>query len=195
MLSGATLLSYNLGRLDESAAFGRRAVLQDPLNARSYTFLGRPLTALGLFAEAEQAYRKALELSPDGAGFRWLLALTLERQGRHDDAVAEAMLEKAQWARLTALAILLFRDGRLAEADKALQELIETDANDSAYQIAQAYAVRGDADSAFAWLERGYVQRDSGLGVMKLSWLFEPIHGDPRWAAFLRKMGLATVHE
>jgi hypothetical protein len=50
------------------------------------------------------------------------------------------MLEKAQWARLTALAILLFRDGRLAEADKALQELIETDANDSAYQIAQAYA-------------------------------------------------------
>jgi len=194
-LSAATMLSYNLGRLDESVAFGRRAVLQDPLNARSYTFLSRPLIALGLLAEAEQVHRKAIELSPDGVGFRYLLALTLERQGRHDEAVAEAMLEKAQWARLTGLAILLFRGGRLPEADKVLQELIETDANDSAYQIAQAYAVRGDPDSAFAWLERAYVQRDSGLGVMKLSWPFEPIHGDPRWAAFLRKMGLAAIHE
>jgi serine/threonine-protein kinase len=190
-LSGATMLSYNTGRLDESVALGRRAVEQDPLNAKTYTHLARPLAALGLLSEAEQGYRKALELSPDGVPFRLLLAMNLERQGRHDEAMAEAMQEKAQWARLTALAILHFTGGNVAESDKALQELIETGEDTSAYQIAQAYAVRGDADSAFRWLEQGYVQRDSGLAVMKSSWMFEQIHRDPRWGAFLKKMGLA----
>jgi TolB-like protein/cytochrome c-type biogenesis protein CcmH/NrfG len=190
-LSGATMLSYNTGRLDESVALGRRAVEQDPLNAKTYTHLARPLAALGLLSEAEQGYRKALELSPDGVPFRLLLAMNLERQGRHDEAMAEAMQEKAQWARLTALAILHFTGGNVAESDKALQELIETGEDTSAYQIAQAYAVRGDADSAFRWLEQGYVQRDSGLCVMKSSWMFERIRRDPRWGAFLKKMGLA----
>jgi TolB-like protein/cytochrome c-type biogenesis protein CcmH/NrfG len=191
-LSAATMLSYNLGRLQESVDFGRRSVEQDPLNPKSHTHLGRPLAALGLLSEAEQAYRKALELSPEGVAFRLLLALTLQRQGRHDEAIAEAMQERAPWARLTALAILHFIGGQVAEADQALQELLETCADTSAYQIAQAYAVRGNADAAFAWLERGYAQRDSGLGVMKPSWVFKPIHGDPRWSAFIERMGLAN---
>ena len=190
-LSAAALLDYNLGRLEEALAFAQRAVEQDPLNAKSYTHLGRTLAALQRFADAERAYRKALELSPDGVAFRLLLSLILQYQGRHDEAIATALEEKADWARLTALAILHYAGGNLAESDKTLAELIERHAETSAYQIAQAYAARGEADPAFAWLERGYVQRDSGLGVMKPSLGLRPLHADPRWPAFLAKMGLA----
>lgn len=51
------------------------------------------------------------------------------------------------------------------------------------------YAVRGEADNAFAWIERAYTARDSGLAFCKVARLFEPLHNDSRWPLFLKKMG------
>ena len=70
----------------------------------------------------------------------------------------------------------------------ALQELIAN--HQAAHEVALVYAVRAEADLAFAWLERAYVQRDPGLSGMKTQPLFRSLHADPRWSAFLRKMGL-----
>ena len=39
-------------------------------------------------------------------------------------------------------------------------------------------------------LERAYAQRAPGLCSLKVDWLFRNVHADPRWDAFLRKMGL-----
>jgi hypothetical protein len=61
----------------------------------------------------------------------------------------------------------------------------------SAYQVAQVYAPRAEADLAFAWLEWAYAQRDPGPSSMKVDPLFRALHADPRWGAFLRKMGFA----
>ena len=58
------LLAVNLGRFDEAMGLYRRAIEQDPLSAGAYHNLGNALNAAGRLAEAEQAYRKALELSP-----------------------------------------------------------------------------------------------------------------------------------
>jgi hypothetical protein len=52
------------------------------------------------------------------------------------------------------------------------------------------YGARGEMDHAFEWLERAYVQRDGGLIEMKSSPPLRSLHGDPRWGAFLKKMGL-----
>ena len=60
-----------------------------------------------------------------------------------------------------------------------------------AFQIAQAHAARGDMDLAFEWLERAYQQRDPGLAETKTAEFLPSFHADPRWDAFLRKMGLA----
>jgi len=67
--------------------------------------------------------------------------------------------------------------------------MIESYATSAACQIAQVYAARGEADRAFEWLERACEQRDGGLVEMKVSPTFRSLHGDPRWGAFLRKMG------
>jgi hypothetical protein len=48
----------------------------------------------------------------------------------------------------------------------------------------------GEVDRAFEWLERAYSQRDPGLTEMKVSSRFRSLHSDPRWGAFLKKMGL-----
>ena len=49
--------------------------------------------------------------------------------------------------------------------------------------------MRGEVDAAFEWLERAYVQRDPGLALIRLDTELRSLHGDPRWGAFLKKMG------
>jgi len=58
--------------------------------------------------------------------------------------------------------------------------------------VAEVYAARGDVNAALQWLERAHAQRDGGLMDVKTSPYLRSIHGDPRWAEFLAKMGLAT---
>jgi hypothetical protein len=43
---------------------------------------------------------------------------------------------------------------------------------------------------AFEWLDRAYAQRDSGLIYTKVDPLLKSLHGEPRFAAFLKKLNL-----
>jgi tetratricopeptide (TPR) repeat protein len=190
ILAAAGLLSYTLGRSTESIAYYERALKSDPMNSRLYLDYTRPLNADLRFAEAERACRRALELSPDGVPYHCLLAESLALQGRVDEAIAEASKEKADWARLWGLAVFHHMAGHRAESDLALNTLIEHNADHSAAQIVCIYAVRGDADAAFLWLERGYAQRDSGVTHLKAFWQFQKLRSDPRWDPMLKKLGL-----
>ena len=58
------------------------------------------------------------------------------------------------------------------------------------FAVAQLYAVRGDGDRAFLWLDRAYQQRDSAMVTVKLTSHLANIRGDPRYKALLRKMRL-----
>ncbi|MEK7315295.1 MAG: protein kinase [Candidatus Eisenbacteria bacterium] len=189
VLVGAGLLASSLGRLEEAIGICQRAVEQDPLSPAAYHGLGLTLRAAGRFVEAERAYRKALELAPQGVRTRSCVALVLLARGLDEEALAEAMREPDEGFRLWVLAMIYYDAGRRTEADEALRELIEKYAEDSAYQIAEVFAVREEADPAFKWLDRAYAQRDSGLAEMKTSGRFRSLHGDPRWGVFLRKLG------
>lgn len=184
-------LAMTLGRFDEAIGLCRRAIEQDPLSAGAYLTLGITLDAADRVAEAEQSYRKVLDLSPEYTGPHAYLALNLVAQGRREEGLAEALREPEEWARLLALPIIHHAAGRQVEADAALRELIAKHAEESAYQVAEVYAARGETDLAFEWLERAYVQRDPGLGATKSQPLFRSLHADQRWGTFLCKMGLA----
>ena len=191
VLRGAGTLAGHLGHLDEAIALDRRALEQDPLSAVAYNNLGLALEWDGRLADAEAAYRKALELAPQCASAHAKLALNLLAQGRGEEALAEAMQEKEEWARLWALAIIQHAAGRPAESEAALQALIAKYAAAAAFQVAGVYAARDKVDLAFVWLERACDQRDGGLTGMKIEPLLRSLHADPRWEAFLREMGLA----
>jgi hypothetical protein len=70
-----------------------------------------------------------------------------------------------------------------------LAVLLQKYAEDGASQIAQVYAVRGEVDRAFEWLEHAYRQRDPGLASIKSSPHLRSLASDPRWSSFLLKMG------
>jgi serine/threonine protein kinase/tetratricopeptide (TPR) repeat protein len=189
-LRSAGALVAILGRLEDAIALQRRAIEQDPLSANSYHSLGSSLYAADRFTEAEAAFHKALELTSQRVGTHACLSRTLLAQAKGEEAVAEALREPQELFRLWALAIVHHALGHRPESDAALNQLRDKYAEVGAYQIALGYGARREADAAFEWIERSYVQRDVGLAGMKMDVELRSLHGDPRWGAFLKKIGL-----
>lgn len=189
VLDGAGVLAESLGRIEEAIELLRRAVEQEPLNSASYSNLGLAYHGADRLAEAEAACRKAQELAPRRICTRSHLALILLDQGRSEEALAEAIQEPEEVFRLLALAVIHHAGGRGAESDEALGGLIEKHSQDWAFQIAEVYGARGEVEEAFAWLERAYEQRDPGFAYMIPDRMLHSLHGDPRWAGLLRKVG------
>ncbi len=81
--------------------------------------------------------------------------------------------------------------GRTAESDAALAALIAKYEKDAPYNIAYVYAFRGDAEQAFAWLDKAAEYGDSGLADIVSENLFDRVRADPRWLPFLRRIGKA----
>ena len=88
------------------------------------------------------------------------------------------------------LALAYYAAGKRKEADATLTDVIKEYQDGAAYQIAQIYAYRGEADQAFEWLDKAYKQRDGGLAYLKGDPLLRNIEKDPRYRAFLQKMKL-----
>ena len=114
-------------------------------------------------------------------------------RSRWDEARSAFLLEGNAALRLLGLTVVDHASGRAANARATLHELVSAHATDAAMQIALAYAYMGDADNAFAWLERADLERDPGLIEINAEILLRNIQGDPRWQAFLQKMGLADA--
>ena len=190
VLHQASNLAGNMGRFDEAIRLAQRAVAQDPLNSSAYFFFGTTLWTADRPEESIAALRKALELAPLRPGTRAFIALNLLALDRGDEALAEVLLEPAEWARCFALAIIQDTAGRRHESDVALQALLDRWATAAAYQIAEVYAVRRDVDRTFEWLLRAHDQRDAGAAWTRVDPYFRWLHADPRWGLFLRKLGL-----
>lgn len=189
-VTGAGMLAYSLNRLGEAMALGRLAIERDPLSVTAHHRFGRACAAAGRLPEAVEAFRKALEISPEGMETHCYLALLVNSLGRNSEALAEAMQEPSSGLRLWALATVHHAGGRPAASDEALRELIENHGETSAYQIASIYGARAEADAAFEWLERARQARDAGLVDTMPALALRGLHSDPRWNAFLRRMGL-----
>ena len=180
-----------MGRHEEAIDLARRAVEQDPLSAWAYVVLGIALRMAGRFAEAVAPLRMSLELTPQRSSTHAILSLCLLALGRADEALAEAVQEPEETQRIYALAIIHHTAGRRSESDEALGQLAIKHAQMCAFNVAEVYAMRGENDLAFEWLERARVQRDSRVVETKVSPFLRSLHGDPRWDPFLSRIGLA----
>ena len=185
-------LYLTLGRREEALELYRRVVALDPLHARSYSDLGYRYYFVGQYPEAEAAIQKALELNPQKEQDHVIRGQILLAEGRPQQALAEMERELNTTWRMHGEALAYHDLRRGYESDTALQKLITTDADDAAYQIAQVYAYRGEADKAFEWLERAYRRHDAGLTCIKFDPLLEHLRHDRRYAALLSTMHLPS---
>ncbi len=188
-LSYADLLA-STGRVVEAIAGTRKAIALDPLNATGWTNLTQLLLFTGDVAGAEEASRRALEISPESTfalnNQGWVRLI----QGRAQDALTTFSRIDEEAFRLCGIAMAEHTLEHAEASQRALDGLIGKYARDSAYQIAEAYAWRGERDRTFEWLERAYARRDGGLTLIIFDPLLDSVRGDPRYSVLLGKMNL-----
>jgi tetratricopeptide (TPR) repeat protein len=129
-------------------------------------------------------------VTPDYARGGHFLGLTLLLKGQ-PKLVLEAMeREPAELWRLPGLPLAYYALGQQQNSEAALREA-KAKYPGQAYQIALEHAYRGEIDEAFAWLDRAYEARDTGLAwLLRTDPMLANSKGDPRYVALLRKMKL-----
>jgi tetratricopeptide (TPR) repeat protein len=186
-------LSNVLGNSDEAVKFGTQAVALDPLRPNSLLGLGYLLYETGRYAGANVELQKALDLNPQAAFVHATLGKVLIAEAKPQQALAEIEKEPNDWGKLTGQALVYHALGREQNSTAALADLIAKHDTDSAYQIAQVYAFRGESDKSFEWLQHAYKQRDPGLPEIKADPLLKNLRHDPRYTRLLTKLRLPTV--
>jgi adenylate cyclase len=179
-----------MGNHELALEYARKAVEVDPLNANMLLNLGATTFRAGQFEQAEKIFRKILDLHPNHNNAWAWLAFSLVLQDKPEEALQVSVNEVDSNLRMMANATIYHRLGNDEESQKAIRYLIENSSEFLAFQIAVVYAIMGDADKTFEWLETSFEQRDGGITHMLAVQVFEPFYQDPRWQPFLLKVGL-----
>ena len=177
------------GDLAQAVELTRKALQLNPRSADWYRWLVAYLMPLGRLDEAEQAIGKAIELQPQGIYNHHLLAIAKVLRKDPAGARKAAEAEPAGPWRDFALAFAAQAGPDRTVADASLQA-VEQYAEGWAFQMAQVYAVRGEPDAMFDWLQRALKARDPGMQSLLYDALLLRYRDDPRYAALAKQAGL-----
>lgn len=185
-----------LERFDEALVESRRALELDPLSLIINRIYADVLMDARRYDEALEQYRKTLELDPNFVTTHFFLGRAYEAKGQYDQAVAEYNkafeLSNVPAARLQELKETYAKGGWKAYWQDVLKGTLERAKTNyqSPFVIALFYARLGQKDEAFAYLEKGYTERDFRVTLIKVSFEFDSLRSDPRFADLVKRIGL-----
>jgi tetratricopeptide (TPR) repeat protein len=183
-----------MGRHDEALIMNIKARFLDPLNVAIKNDVAWINYWARRYDDAIREYQNNLETYPDFIMSHRELGYVYAKKSRFKEAIQSMQraiaLERSAF-NLAQLAIVYAMAGQKDEAYEILNELLSTRQTEHllAYDFVMIHTALGDLDEAFRWLEKSY-QEHSVPFLIKTDPLAEPLHFDPRYAAFLRKMGL-----
>jgi adenylate cyclase len=202
--NGVTALDWHsvyltaMGRFDEARTEIRRARDLDPLSAATNTDVGFVDYYSGRYADASKQLRATIEISPAFPLAHLWLGRTYQEQYDYKNALDEytsAARVLGSWpVTMAAIGHLNAVSGRRDEARLVLKDLEELSRREyvTPYGVALVHAGLGDAASAFEWLDKAVADRSHWLVWLKLDPRFASLHGQPRFNALLRRVGLET---
>ena len=185
-----------VGRFDEAVTEINRAHELDPLSLILNTDMGKVLYFAGHDDKAIEQLHKTLEMDPAFVQARIWLGLAYEAKGLHDQAIGELDKTKGSDYQSWGQAFLGFvyaTKGNDAEARDVLNELKQASKQRDIDPMAMTavYIGLGEKDLAFAWLEKEYEVRSTGLTSLKVHPVYDSLRSDPRFADLMRRVGLA----
>jgi adenylate cyclase len=188
-LATAAQVTRDLGQYEQSLAMFQKALVLDPLNLEAILSTARAYAMVNRYEEAEQQYLNLLALNPDHRGVHSQYAYTLLLSGRYQDGLSEAEKEpEAIWNALLKV-FALYSLGKHEESEMEMKAFIEAHHEFWAYQIAEVYSWRDEADEAFYWLDAALQYRDPGLSNLISDRTLRNLYSDPRWEPFLNEVG------
>jgi serine/threonine protein kinase/Tfp pilus assembly protein PilF len=197
-----SMLLMRRRRFDEALHEAQRTLYLAPMSSRFEHGIAQIHLMSGRYDEALHGSDKVLALDPTRTDAYWLKALAYAQQRRYDKA-------EAAWSKVLALGgdgdavraglgHIYAVSGRRVEALRILDTLRnrwaerkgQVTSYGTAMGIAEIYTGLGDRERALDWLERA-----AAPGAFMLYLAIEPqllpLHGEPRFQALLRKVGLA----
>jgi TolB-like protein/Tfp pilus assembly protein PilF len=184
------LLSLVLDRRDDARREIDRAVELNPMSAVTRAEAGEFSFWAGDHDRAVTFATQALDLAPGYQRAHFVLGRLFETQGRIADAVSQ--YEKAGWpAERAAAARQAFRRGGWPGYCRwRLAQLVALGDRGDALSLARFQVALGHHDEAIATFERADRDGDPLLFLITSIEWFEPLHGDPRFRALARRLGL-----
>ncbi len=167
-------------RIDESLEEFRKALSLDPLSGIVNVNYGLTLMVARRTTEAIAQMQKVLERDPAFGPAHYYLSQIYASTGRYADAVSEVQKMgptpiPGSWS---------------GDAQGYLKLMLDRRITGNPTEIAEIYALMGDRNKAFEYLEKAYAEQDAELMACIRFPAFDVLHSDPRWAELLRKVGL-----
>ena len=203
-----------LGRFEEAIAEARQAQELDPLAVGLNPLLGINLYMARQFDQSMQELQQLLDLDGNLISARQHLGEVYAAKGMYpealeqyrraaatlgisiDDAAAEpqkaATFSGDGIAVLARIARIYALSGEKTTARNLLDRLegLLEQTYVSRFLIARIYIGLGEYDQAFAWLEEAYNLHESGLILLGVSPIYDPLRTDPRFQDLQRRIGL-----
>jgi eukaryotic-like serine/threonine-protein kinase len=167
-------------RIEESLQEFRTALSLDPLSGIMNVNYALTLMVARRSPEAISHMQKLLERDPSFSPAHFYLSQIYVSNGRYAEAVSE--LRKTIFGRVKGTAS--------TDLEGYLKLMLTAGDPAPPTNIAVTYALAGDGNKAFEYLEKAYTEQDSELGACIRFPAFDVLKSDPRWAAYMRRLGL-----
>ncbi|HEX3233410.1 MAG TPA: serine/threonine-protein kinase [Gemmatimonadales bacterium] len=175
--------------LDDSAlAVMRRARRHNPFSYGPMNLNVILFGDLGMLDSATAVCQALRRLASDPCD-EWLLL----RRGRAAEIIAARKATPATKPEdMMRLAEALARAGDAVAARRQLSAALSAAGTRYVREdgVAGAYLALGDTSRALEWLDRGLAAQAANMSQINRAWRFQPLHGNPAFAAIVRKAGL-----
>jgi TolB-like protein/DNA-binding winged helix-turn-helix (wHTH) protein len=195
-----------MGHRKEAVAENRKALELDPLSLPINNFLGETYLLAGDYAAAEQQFKRTITMDPNFPLSHIYLAELYREMGRFKEAIEEeeegdllSGSSPKEAAEKAASLLRAFNSGgeKGYWTERLSQDIHSMERRGGAFSpviMAYDYAQAGEKDKAFEWLEKAYDAREGGeLTLMAVDPVWKNLHGDPRFAGLLRRIGLPQL--
>jgi len=188
-----------LGRMNEVFEHLRRATEIDPLNLNGLDNLAEAYLYTRQYNRTIEESKKIVEIDPTFANVHIHLSQAYLYSGKYDlwldewEKTATLNDDPEDLALVRAVRKEYSKSG-FHVAMTRLAELQQEQSNrfyiDPAF-IATDYAIIGNKDQAFAWLEKAYAEKSAFIEYIKAAPDYDSLRSDPRYTDLLKRMGLS----
>jgi tetratricopeptide (TPR) repeat protein len=190
-----SVMLENLGRFKEALAENEKALALDPASPQINANHAGILMDLHRYDDALAESNRLIAANPEFPVYYAIRSELYRHLGNQDGFMADliTVMRKSERPERAEAFAAGYRKAKLNGACEALIEVLKSESQQeyvSPYDMARYYALMGDRDHAFEWLEKSYAERSGPLESIKIDNFFEPLRSDPRYIDLLKRMGL-----
>ena len=168
----------------------QQAANLDPLQPTVYTALAWGLYFARRYDEALDALRHALLVSDGHAPLSGQLGY-VELMKRDAESARRDCVAGGDWPQVACLAMAYHALGRQGEAEAQMAKLHGLMGDSGAYNYATIYAQWGRTADSLRWLQTASQLHDSGLMVLRVDPLLDPLRGTPEYKQIEKRLTLS----